>query len=102
VVIATFHWGVERSTSPDGLQRSLAQTAFGAGADLVIGAHPHVLQPINRNGRRLVAYSLGNFVFISSPGTEATGILKLRLSTRGVEGARLRPATIVDGRPRLR
>jgi len=102
LVIATFHWGVERSTSPDGTQRSLTRTAFRAGADAVIGAHPHVLQPIRLKRHRLVAYSLGNFVFhAGSPGTQRTGILRLRLSARGVEGARLRGATIVNGRPRL-
>ncbi len=102
VVIATFHWGVERSPREDGRQRAFAATALGAGADAVIGAHPHVLQPIVRSGRRLVAYSLGNFVFgAASPGTTRTGILRLRLSTRGIEGARLAPAVIEGTRPRL-
>ena len=55
----------------------------------MIGAHPHVLQPIRQVGpRRLVAYSLGNFVFgAGSPGTTSTGILELELSARGVEGS---------------
>ena len=102
VVIATFHWGVERSPREDGRQRAFAATALGAGADAVIGAHPHVLQPIVRSGRRLVAYSLGNFVFgAASPGTTRTGILRLKLSTRGIEGARLAPAVIEGTRPRL-
>jgi hypothetical protein len=103
VVIATFHWGVERSTREDARQRAFAQTALGAGADAVIGAHPHVLQPIERRGRhRLVAYSLGNFVFgASSPATAGTGILRLKLSARGVEGHRLAPAVIEASRPRL-
>ena len=102
VVIATFHWGVERSPREDGRQRAFAATALSAGADAVIGAHPHVLQPIVRSGRRLVAYSLGNFVFgAASPGTTRTGILRLKLSTRGIEGARLAPAVIEGTRPRL-
>jgi poly-gamma-glutamate capsule biosynthesis protein CapA/YwtB (metallophosphatase superfamily) len=103
VVIATFHWGVERSPAPDGRQRAFASTALAAGADAVIGAHPHVLQPIELAGRRrLVAYSLGNFVFgASSPATATTGILRLKLSARGVEGHRLQPATITASRPTL-
>jgi poly-gamma-glutamate capsule biosynthesis protein CapA/YwtB (metallophosphatase superfamily) len=102
VVIATFHWGVERSTSEDGRQRAFAAAALRAGADAVIGAHPHVLQPIVRSGRRLVAYSLGNFVFGASSGVTArTGILRLKLSARGIEGARLAPAVIEGTRPRL-
>jgi poly-gamma-glutamate capsule biosynthesis protein CapA/YwtB (metallophosphatase superfamily) len=69
----------------------------------VIGAHPHVLQPIRRGGpRRLVAYSLGNFVFgAGSPVTASTGILELKLSTRGVERSRFRRAVIEATRPRL-
>jgi len=102
VVIATFHWGVERSTSPDARQRSLATAALAGGADAVIGAHPHVLQPVERRGRRVVAYSLGNFVWAAgSELTASTGILRLRLSARGVEGARLRRARISNTRPAL-
>jgi Bacterial capsule synthesis protein PGA_cap len=102
LVIATFHWGVERATTEDTRQRAFAAAALGAGATAVIGAHPHVLQPIRTSGRRLVAYSLGNFVFgAGSPGTTRTGILKLRLSARGVEGSRLLPAQIVSTRPLL-
>ena len=103
VVVATFHWGVERATAEDARQRAFAQVALNAGADVVIGAHPHVLQPIRRAGpRRLVAYSLGNFVFgAASPATARTGILRLRLSARGVEGHRLAPAVIEASRPRL-
>jgi hypothetical protein len=102
VVIATFHWGVERATTEDARQRAFAQIALAAGAHAVIGAHPHVLQPIRTSGRRLVAYSLGNFVFgASSSATARTGILRLKLSARGVEGHRLAPAVIDAARPRL-
>lgn len=103
VVVATFHWGVERNGRPEGYQRSLANTALASGADAVIGAHPHVLQPIERRrGRKLVAFSLGNFVFAAnSPGTTRTGILRLSLSTRGVEGARFVRAHIQGVRPVL-
>ena len=103
VVIATFHWGVERATIEDSRQRAFAAGALRAGATAVIGAHPHVLQPIRPAGRRrLVAYSLGNFVFgAGSPGTASTGILQLKLSTRGIERSRLRRAVIEATRPRL-
>ncbi|AHM05835.1 putative enzyme of poly-gamma-glutamate biosynthesis (capsule formation) [Roseibacterium elongatum DSM 19469] len=66
-VILTPHWGQEYSASPDARQRRLARAAIEAGAAAVIGAHPHVLQPIEEitasDGRRgFVAYSLGNFL----------------------------------------
>lgn len=103
VVVVTFHWGVERATTENARQRAFARMALQAGATAVIGAHPHVLQPIRRpSGRRVIAYSLGNFVWAAgSSATSRTGILRLRLSARGVEGARLLPAQIVATRPRL-
>lgn len=103
IAIATFHWGIERDTQPSARQRAFARAALKAGASAVIGAHPHVLQPIRRpSRRRLIAYSLGNFVWAAgSPATSATGILRLRLSSRGVQRARLLRARIVGTRPRL-
>jgi capsule synthesis protein PGA_cap len=102
VVVATFHWGVERRTSPTARQVRFASVALHAGATAVIGGHPHVLQPLSRSGRRLVAYSLGNFVFSStSPASARTGILRLSLSSRGIEGVRFQRAVIRDSRPVL-
>lgn len=101
VVIATFHWGIERDPRETARQRAFAATAIQAGASAVIGAHPHVLQPVRRAGpRRLIAYSLGNFVWAAgSPASARTAILHLRLSARGVEGWRLARARIVGTRP---
>jgi Bacterial capsule synthesis protein PGA_cap len=102
VVVATFHWGIEKSPYESAAQQTLAQTAAAAGAHLVIGAHPHVLQPIRRAGSAVVAYSLGNFVFgASSSDTAATGILEAGLTAEGVASARWRRARIVSGRPVL-
>jgi poly-gamma-glutamate synthesis protein (capsule biosynthesis protein) len=102
VVVAYFHWGVERTTVPTWRQRSLAATALDAGATVVLGAHPHVLQPVERRGRRLVAWSLGNFVFAAhSPSTARTGILRIRLDARGVVGTSFRRARIDWVQPRL-
>lgn len=103
VVVATFHWGTERATTEDASQRALAGLALRAGATAVIGAHPHVLQPIRRPAGRLIAYSLGNFVFSAdSPGTSTTGILSVRLARGRVLGAKLLPARISGSRPILR
>lgn len=57
------HWGIERNTIPEGYQRELASQYAAAGADLVIGMHPHVLQGIEIIGETPVFYSLGNFIF---------------------------------------
>jgi poly-gamma-glutamate synthesis protein (capsule biosynthesis protein) len=102
VVVATFHWGIERDVHESAQQRALARVALDAGATAVIGAHPHVLQPVRRIGARLVAYSLGNFVFAAhGAGTSSTGILELGLGRAGVLSSRLVPARIVAARPLL-
>ena len=102
VVVATFHWGIEKAPYETADQAELARIAADAGAQLVIGAHPHVLQPLRRTGAALVAYSLGNFVFgAQSSETAATGVLVTDLSAEGVTAARWRPGTIASGRPIL-
>ncbi|MGI8606691.1 MAG: CapA family protein [Gaiellaceae bacterium] len=102
VVVVYYHWGTERTYSPNGRQRALARVSFAAGAKVVLGSHPHVQQPRERLGNRFVAWSLGNFVFgATSPGTERTGILRLELGRRGVLGHGFRRARIVLYQPRL-
>jgi poly-gamma-glutamate capsule biosynthesis protein CapA/YwtB (metallophosphatase superfamily) len=102
VVVATFHWGIEKATFETAEQQQLAGIAADAGANLVIGAHPHVLQPLRREGAALVAYSLGNFVFgAQSSATATTGILETDLTAEGVAAARWRRGRIVGGRPVL-
>lgn len=103
VVVAYFHWGIERDTVENARQRGLARIAREAGATIVLGAHPHVLQPIRRLPGRLIAYSLGNFVFgASSPGTATTGILEVQVAARRVLSSRLIGARIAGSRPILR
>ncbi len=66
-VIVAVHAGTEYSAFPDATQVALADAALAAGADAYIGAHPHVLQPIELRGHQLIAWSLGNFVFDLDP-----------------------------------
>ncbi len=63
LLIASFHWGVEGAAIPNGRQKRFAKLAAQAGADIVVGHGPHKVQPIERVGKALVAYSLGDFVF---------------------------------------
>jgi poly-gamma-glutamate capsule biosynthesis protein CapA/YwtB (metallophosphatase superfamily) len=63
LVFVSFHWGAEGSNSPNGVQYALGRAAVDAGADLVIGTHPHVLQGIEVYKGKHIVYSLGNFVF---------------------------------------
>lgn len=63
LVIVSFHWGMEGSGTILPTQRLLGRAAVEAGADLVLGHHPHVLQGIENYRGRNIVYSLGNFVF---------------------------------------
>jgi len=63
LLIVSFHWGIERATSPNDTQTTLAYKAIDNGADLVIGHHPHVLQGIEKYKGKYILYSLGNFCF---------------------------------------
>lgn len=102
VVVVYFHWGIELDRTPTARQRFLARVALRAGAAVVLGAHPHVLQPRDRRGSKFVAWSLGNFVFDwNSPGTNRTGILRLGLGATGVVSSRFLPARINWVQPRL-
>ena len=66
LVIVSFHWGNEYVHYPTEHQKAWGRTALAAGADLVIGHHPHVLQGIEFGEKGVIAYSLGNFVFDQS------------------------------------
>ena len=83
-VIVSFHWGIEYTDQANAEQRSLAHAAIDAGADLVLGAHPHVLQGLELYRGKLIAYSLGDFVFDHySQATGETVVLQVKLSPAG-------------------
>lgn len=62
VLIVAMHWGVEYATTPNASQEEIAQYLADLGVDIIIGTHPHVLQPITWIDDTLVIYSLGNFI----------------------------------------
>ena len=102
LVVVWFHWGEELEQVPNSRQRVFGESTLASGANLVLGAHPHVLQPLERQGKKLVAWSLGNFVFPSHRAeTTRTGVLLAKLDATGVTGYRLAPATISGFRPFL-
>ena len=78
IVIVNAHWGNEYTHEPTRDQRLLAEKLASWGADVIIGTHPHVIQPVeyieNPDGRRtLVAYSLGNFISAQNRGARMLG-----------------------------
>lgn len=74
-LVATFHWGEERSAELKPHQPSLARIALEAGADAVIGHHAHVAQAIERVDGKWVIYGLGNFFFHSNSPSARLGLL---------------------------
>jgi poly-gamma-glutamate synthesis protein (capsule biosynthesis protein) len=62
VVIAAMHWGTEYLTEANEEQEELARQMAEAGADIIIGNHPHVIEPIQRIGNTICFYALGNLI----------------------------------------
>lgn len=63
IVIASFHWGSEYEAAFSSEQRAIGRAAIDAGADVVIGHHPHIVQGIELYKGRYILYSLGNLMF---------------------------------------
>ncbi len=102
IVVVMLHSGYEGQSAPTDTQRRAAHAAIDAGAALVLGAHPHVLQGAERYENGFIAYSLGNFVFDGFDGAaNETAILRLTLDRDGVRDVQWTPTVIVAGRPRL-
>ena len=86
LVIPFMHWGWERERQPSERQRQLARTMIDAGADLVVGGHPHVTQGTEYYQGKLIVYSLGNFVFdgFDYPAAKNGWLLRLTVDKNGL------------------
>jgi len=80
-LILIFHWGQEYQEKSSIYQKELAYLSVNAGADLIIGSHPHVVQEIEEYRGKMIFYSLGNFIFdqFFSEETERGLVVKLEL-----------------------
>lgn len=97
-VIVSFHWGSEGKSDVQAYQRVIAHKAIEAGADVIIGHHPHVLRGIERYQHGVIFYSLGNFVFASKGKSADVGaIVRLRFN-EGKREAELLPLDILHRR----
>ena len=85
LIIVYAHWGEELSRTPRDIEKKLAREYIDAGADLVVGAHPHVLQGFEYYNGGWIAYSLGNFIFNATKNKETrdTGVLNAVCSKGG-------------------
>jgi poly-gamma-glutamate synthesis protein (capsule biosynthesis protein) len=79
-IVINFHWGTEKAEYPAADQIEFAHQVIEYGADLIVGHHPHVLQGIEKYKSKVIAYSLGNFIFGgNSRKTYDTAVLKIEL-----------------------
>lgn len=100
LLVVSLHWGKEYARIPTTGQRRIARLAIDAGADLVLGHHPHVAQPVEIYRDRPILYSLGNCLFDRTNRFRSSGLLALiRLSRSGVAVERQIPLRIDDARP---
>ncbi len=90
------HWGIERDEYPQDYQVTMAQQYIDAGADLVVGAHPHVLQGIAYYENKPVFYSLGNFIF--NREIPRTAVLRVTVPPEGSPVFQLIAASAANAR----
>jgi len=95
IVVVSFHWSAELLKERKPYQANLAKAAINAGAHLVVGHHPHVIQGVEVYKHGLIAYSLGNFIFASYSKRVQDGlILQVRLTPAGLKAAAFYPINI--------
>lgn len=102
VVIAVPHWGTEGIHTPSPKQKRLARMLSEAGAHLIVGHHPHVVQGYERIGKTHVLYSVGNFVHTPrSAVAQRAAMLWAEVYPDGVRNLRVTPLWIQHGQPTL-
>lgn len=104
VVIVSMHSGVEYTATPNSHQKNFAHASIDAGADMVIGHHPHVAQTLEKYNGKFIIYSLGNFVFdqMWSRETRRGMTAKIFFTENTVDHIEFHPVLIYDyAEPRL-
>lgn len=103
ILVVSFHWGKEYTWKPRSYQVSLAHCAIDNGAHIVLGHHPHCIQPTEKYKNGIIAYSLGNFAFGSygrPPKRKADKslILKAFLNKKGITKVEIIPLDVYNYR----
>jgi len=101
LVFVNIHWGAEYENEPHPRQVELAHAISDAGADAIIGHHPHVLSTVEMYNDTAIFYSLGNFVFDQGwSRTHDTALVQYNLYKDGTGEFEIIPATIKNAQPR--
>lgn len=99
-VVVSMHWGRELDSLPSARQIRMGHQLIDAGAALVIGHHPHVLQGVESYRGKMILYSLGNFVFDNSQTEQSrSAIFRCTIGQSGIDSAELIPISINSWRP---
>jgi poly-gamma-glutamate capsule biosynthesis protein CapA/YwtB (metallophosphatase superfamily) len=98
IVVVYIHWGEEMRVLPVSYQRNLAKIYIDEGADIVVGSHPHVLEGLEFYKGKLIAYSLGNFVFTNWKSN--TMILNIKVKSNKINEVKIIPCQISNYRPK--
>ena len=90
LVIPVMHWGWEHEPTASKRQRQLARLMIDAGADAVVGGHPHVIQDVEQYQGKPIIYSLGNFLFdgFSDQDSNTGWLLRMEVDRQGVRAWR--------------
>lgn len=96
IVVASFHFGEEYEPEPNDFQKKVAHVAIDAGADIVVGHHPHVLEPLEAYKTGYIVYSLGNFIFDQrfSSSTMTSALFEVIVTNKKITEVKLRPVAI--------
>ena len=88
IIVVSFHWGDEYNTKHNDWQERIAREAIDAGASLIIGHHPHVVQEVESYNGGYIAYSLGNFIFDQnfSEDTSKGLLLEVKVNNKKISG----------------
>lgn len=95
-VIVSFHWGGEGEDKPKPYQIATAHKAVEAGADIVIGHHPHVLQGVEFYGNGVIFYSLGNFAFGSISNNSKRSMIARITFDNGIKEVEIIPLNVFN------
>ena len=105
LIVCLVHWGIENSAKITDEQREFARWLIDRGIDLVVGSHPHCVQPLDFYHGRPIAYSLGNLVFDGAPTVASWNrgaLLEVGLNEDAkISSVSLIPVVLEDGLPRL-
>ena len=102
ITIVYCHWGSDSGIARDGAQQNLGHQFIDAGADIVIGCHPHVLQEVEKYKDGIICYSLGNFIYDSGNTFSRDSVLvEMTLDKNGRPEFTMIPLRINDGAPEV-